>query len=404
MPPTPRSHGNGSQHRPLQPGGPVAAASQPRPTPIPPIRWGNGASIAQAATRAIAGAPIPPVSWPGNRAPVQAKMGPNPQGAPAMAARTAAPGGKPRPPVPPPGTGAASRPPQAGPSHAPPPSALVIMRKWKTQPAQAGSRAGAKAGVIQPMIVVADPPSADVGRMVAVANMMERYPGYSVAYLDEADLSTMDFNDTLFISAHGGGDTVGGMTPGELASKLLQRGLKTGTKIDLRACYSGTTFAKKLAKKIRQRSKRKAVVLVNGYTGTGVILENGGYRAKDSDLNVGAMEAEYKQIIKEGFDEDDDEAGDLPGAKDFITMQLLFGGSLAEIAPAVKRMTQTTFSRLYEHNWKVLKSIGSGNNSSSLTTYLKEMDPQFAKNTKMLERIRQDEIQRWKDKPASYFA
>jgi hypothetical protein len=255
------------------------------------------------------------------------------------------------------------------------------------------------------MIVVADPPSADVGRMVAVANMMERYQDNDPCYLQHADFSQMDFGETLFISAHGSGVQVGRRTATDFADELLSRGLKSGTRIDLRSCSSGIfveaygqSFTEQLAHEIKERSKGRVVVFVEGYTGTGVIQEHGAYRAKDSTLNVGELKQEYQSIIDEA------QKGEWPAAKKYINTALVQGTELSKIAVNVKEMTKDSFSKLYAHNLKVLKSINSGKTSSSLSEYLREMDPQWATSEDMLMRIRAEESSRWANTTASYIA
>jgi hypothetical protein len=67
-------------------------------------------------------------------------------------------------------------------------------------------------------------------------------------------------------------------------------------------------------------------------------------------------------------------------------------------------MTLTSFSQLYAHNLKVLKSIESGKTSSSLTNYLREMDPMYATDLSTLDSIRAEEQRRWGMTTPSYIA
>jgi len=233
---------------------------------------------------------------------------------------------------------------------------------------------------------------------------MERYGENDPCYLKDADLSQMAFGETLFVSAHGSPTGVGRMTANAFAAELLRRGLQTGTRIDLRACSSGVftqgygTFTEQLASEIESQSGGRVVVFVEGYTGTGVIQEQGSYRAKDSTLNAGELRKEYLSIVS------DAQKTEWPAAQKYLLEALSQGKKLSEIAPKVKQMTTASFSKLYAHNLKVLKSLDSGKTSSSLAHYLGEMDPQWAGSDDMLDRIRADEQRRWANKPASYIA
>lgn len=241
-----------------------------------------------------------------------------------------------------------------------------------------------------------DPDNPDVGRFITIHNLAVRYPGQVIRFLSDphCDLSLMHRDETLYLLAHGSPGSVAHMTPAVVADELLKRGLKVGTRIDTRACHSGvvgplgTSFVDELADEVKLQSRGKVVVYVSGVTGTGVIQENGAYRAKDPALNTPQQQQVYRQIIAEGRQEID-------AAKLFIKQELQKGTSIEAIAAGVARLTRTTFQRLYAHNLTVIKNLEASRTSSSLVEYLQAMDPDWAADGRVLDEIRRREHYEW---------
>lgn len=245
------------------------------------------------------------------------------------------------------------------------------------------------------MIIILDIPKADVGRFDVINNFHERYPGQVVRYLNQCDLSLMERGETLYLLAHGGDGKVAEMTPTKLAQELIAKGLKTGTRIEICACFSGLAtgaltdpFNVELADAVKAESDGRVVVLTIGATGPGVVQENGAYRAKDPELNNALAIEAYKKIIDGGSEE-------IEKAKKVITEGLERGDRLEVIARQVADLTKKTFKKLYDHNMNVIKSLEGSRTSSSLIKYLSAMDPLWAKDVKVLDAIREREKEEW---------
>jgi hypothetical protein len=269
--------------------------------------------------------------------------------------------------------------------------------------------------VVQRLIVIGDPHPSP-GRMVAVHNLQLRFPGQEIVYLNDADLSGIGPGELLYISAHGSPNSVGGLSPAALATKLLDAGLKTGTSIDLKSCSTAVpsdSYVEKLEAEIRSQSMIRSpsnepvIVLIQGYTATHVITAEGGSLAKDPGLNVGTRKQEYLDIIathKREWDE----------ATTYIDEATKRGEPLEEIARTVAAMTTDMFKALYAHNETVAKPDDRARGTSSvaamrrhLDTFiaasLRSMDPLWGDEL-VLRLIREREHARWSNRPASYFA
>lgn len=275
--------------------------------------------------------------------------------------------------------------------------------------AQVSSAGNGRDQTIQRLIVIGDQ-SADVGRFVAVHNIQLRFPGHEITYLHNADLTNMSPGEVLYISAHGNPNIVGRMDAATLAHELLSRGLKTGTKIDLKACNSAVannSYVEDLEAEVRQQSGGQVIILVEGYTGTHVILEDGGSGAKNPQLNTLQKQQEYKEILVRHKVELDE-------AKTYAALAQSQGVPLSEIAGKVAAITKELFDELYSFNETVLKSYDQARGTSSaqalsvnLNTYisnnLRSTDPIWGDDL-VLDLIRRQEALKWKNKPATYFA
>lgn len=227
------------------------------------------------------------------------------------------------------------------------------------------------------MICIADA-VADVGRYVVVNNMMMLFPAHEVAYLKDADFKQMAVpKEWLYLLAHGSPEAVGHIMPDKMAHKLLKRGLKTGTKIEVRACHSGVpsaltqkTFVEALTQQISAQSGGKVVVYAQGYTGTGVVQSDGSYLAKDAIKNDPIKTADYKNILNSTQAKQEIAAAEL-----FIKSALANKMSLQDIAKGVALRTAKTFSLLYQHNLMVTKLPEHSLASSSLEAYMLALDP-----------------------------
>jgi hypothetical protein len=234
------------------------------------------------------------------------------------------------------------------------------------------------------MICVADR-KADIGRLVVINNMMKVFPTHEVVYLSQADLSRMSVpKEWLYILAHGSPDSVGkkpnandGYSPSELARVLIKHGLQNRTKIEVRACSSGVpssvtsvTYVTALVEQIRLQSNAKVIVYAQGYSGTGVIQQDGTYLAKDDILNNPAKQKQYRDIIDAGKSEID-------AANLYIDHAMQQGTSLKDMAQVVAQMTKGTFAKLYEHNLTVTKNPEKSLDSSSLEAYINTFSPQW---------------------------
>jgi len=251
------------------------------------------------------------------------------------------------------------------------------------------------------MIIIVDE-KADIGRYVVVHNMLQRYPNETVSYLPQANLALVERSETIFLLGHGGGGQVAHMCPTVLASELVNCGLKSGAKIEIRACHagvpssiSGESFVDELASVLKHVHQR--TVHVVGYTGTGVVQQQGSYRAKDAELNNDERQRAYKKIIASGKVALEKAA---TAAKELERLKR----PIPEIAEKVAALTSAVFADLYEHNLTVSKGIDSGRHESSLAAYLKDVDPMWADSLALLHQIRLEEHNRWSSTTASYIA
>ena len=136
----------------------------------------------------------------------------------------------------------------------------------------------------------------DLGRYVEVFNIYSRkkFAGLqSIAHINwpTTDLSQLNSTETLYISAHGSNDEVEEMTPDQLASLLVSKGLRRGVsfkKIKLMSCGSGLTrgsnvpYCKRLATALAQNNGPNDAVII-GFDGeTTVCAENGVLYAKNT--------------------------------------------------------------------------------------------------------------------------
>ena len=142
---------------------------------------------------------------------------------------------------------------------------------------------------------------------------------------------------------------VGESTPSQLATKLLARGLQSGTPIMVTACESGvidtnrgTTYVSELTKEISKQSEEKVKVTPHGVTGLGVVLEDGRIVASDSDKLTETKFREYESI-REPFKEWN------KSVQTFIEIVLRQGFNLQKAAQIVADATQEEFSKLYEY-------------------------------------------------------
>lgn len=220
----------------------------------------------------------------------------------------------------------------------------------------------------------------------------------------------MSPGEVLYISAHGSPNSVGHMDAATLAGELLNRGLKTGTKIDLKACSSAVpnnSYVEDLEDEVRQQSGGQVIVLIEGYTGTHVIREDGGSGAKDPLLNRPMKQQEYRNILTRHQTE-------LNEAKAYAALAQNQGVPLDEIARKVALITKELFDELYSFNETVLKSDDQAKGTSSpqalslnLNAYvsnnLRSTDPVWGDDL-VLDLIRQQEKAKWEGKPATYFA
>lgn len=214
---------------------------------------------------------------------------------------------------------------------------------------------------IQRLVAIADA-TPDVGRYVAVHNTLKKFPGHDVVRLSAANLSTMVDGEPLFILGHGSPEMIAGYTPEVMASLLIQKGLKTNTVIDLRACNSATLevnedeesgvfivalpYARRLADEVSKQSGGTIQVTVMGYTGTGVILEDGGYGAKDPALV--AKDTTYSKVIKNNRDK-------ILSINATIKVMQDSGITDIDIAKWAAEQSASIFKDLYAANAKVLK-------------------------------------------------
>jgi len=229
------------------------------------------------------------------------------------------------------------------------------------------------------MICIADT-IADVGRYVVVSNMKKLFPAHQIVYLEEAELSSMAVpKEWLYLLAHGNTKEVAGHTPHQMAAKLLKKGLKTGTRIEVRACLSGVpsepskkTFVDELTRKINALSEGKVVVYAQGYTGVGVIQKDGSYLAYDDIKNNPEKQREYKDILLSSEAKEE-----IRLAEEFIEQALLKKMSIEDIADGVTQRTRKTFKLLYKYNLTVTKLPEPSMSSSSLREYIKALDLQW---------------------------
>lgn len=276
-----------------------------------------------------------------------------------------------------------------------------------SEAARAGSHVTGRS--VQRLIIVGDPDPSP-GRMVAVHNLQLRFPGQKIVSLADADLGDLGSGEMLFISAHGSPDSVGGLSPQALAAELLARGLKTGTSIDLKSCSTAVpsdSYVAKLEAEIRNLSNDTVIVLIQGYTSTHVITEEGGSMAKDPAVNVGALKQEYNDIFASHKSEWDQ-------ATKYIKKATAQNVPLEEIARNVAIMTRAVFQELYAHNPKVAKPDTEARGTSSwralyahldefIAASLRSMDPLWGDEL-VLKLIRAREHARWSTTTASYIA
>jgi hypothetical protein len=262
---------------------------------------------------------------------------------------------------------------------------------------------------VQRLIVIGDSDPSP-GRMVAVHNLKLRFPGQKIVNLNAVDLGELGSGEMLYISAHGSPDRVGDLDPAGLAALLLDRGLKTGTSIDLKSCSTavlGDSYVQKLEAQIRSQSGGKVIVLIQGYTSTHVITAEGGSKAKDPTLNQGARRQEYLAIFAA-------HKAEWEAAEDYIDDATRRGDPLEDIARKVAAMTKDMFQELYAHNETVAKDDAQAKGTSSvaaLRLYLNEfiaaslrsMDPLWGDEL-VLDLIREQERAKWGGTPASYMA
>lgn len=262
--------------------------------------------------------------------------------------------------------------------------------------AVASQLAGGRRPAVQRLIVIGDD-HADVGRLVAVHNLEVRFPGHGIVYLRDADLAGMRPGEVLYISAHGSPTSVGGESPEDFAQLLLDRGLKDGTVIDLKACNSAVpsdSYVQKLERAILELSDGLVWVKIQGYTGVHTITKEGGSLAKDSKKNVGPLKQEYTSIVSKY-------ATTLNDAKEYAEEAESNGIPLNVIAENVARMTSALFEELYAHNPKVAKRPDE---ATGMSRVLADLDPFWAKDDTLLKLIDLRERTLWSKKPASYFA
>ena len=220
----------------------------------------------------------------------------------------------------------------------------------------------------------------------------------------------MSAGEVLYISAHGNPQEVGGLSTTALATELLNRGLKTGTKIDLKACSTAIpsdSYVEELEREIRRLSANRVIVLIEGYTDTHVIREEGDSAAKDPAKNTVVEQSTYNKIIS-------DHDAELLEAKNYIAKAEREGEPLEEIARKVAAITKELFQALYAFNETVVKSDADAKGTSSDTALrmnlnryiaanLRSMDPLWGDDL-VLRLIYEQERREWSKKPASYIA
>lgn len=263
-----------------------------------------------------------------------------------------------------------------------------------------------RAGVVQGRILFTGTPRPDIGQLVGFDALVRRFPGEAVGHLESDNLGTMDFNETLYLLAHGDTSVVGDndLSPAALADCLIRRGMKTGTKIVLITCEGGvirpsrgTTYADELVREVREQSHGAIVVHVQGLTGLGVIMDNGSLRAADVSLVSKQKMEEYQKIIDEGARQNQE-------AQRYLDEALARGEDLKTMARTVEAIVRGTYRKLYEFQETVTKSGENARSSSGYMEYLRQQDPLYATDPRMLARIREDEHRRWSSTTASYIS
>ncbi len=263
-----------------------------------------------------------------------------------------------------------------------------------------------RAGVIQRRILFVGTPRPDVGQLVGLDALARRFPNEAIGHVEHDNLATMDFHETLYILAHGDTDVVGNndLSPSAFADLLIRRGLKTGTKIVLVACEGGvvkpsrkTTYADELVREIAGQSNGKITVFVQGLTGLGVIMDNGSIRAADESLLTSEKMNEYRRIHGGGIERERE-------AQRYVTEALDRGVDLKTIAHNATEIVKGTYKKLYEFQETVTKSGENARSSSGYLEYLRQQDPLYATDTRLLDRIRADEHRRWSNTTASYIS
>jgi hypothetical protein len=173
------------------------------------------------------------------------------------------------------------------------------------------------------IIIVAD--QIDLGRYIAVYQRVHRDLSRNerVAHLDwnSTDLSTIDPNATLFISAHGSETEIEKNDPEQLAAKLINKGLTNQVplkKIKLMVCSSGSTkdttvpYCQRLAKALADNGGPKKVMVV-GFDGeSSVTDERGSQHGLRVDQSNMPHWKEFKGNYKATYDRWNDIAEKLP--------------------------------------------------------------------------------------------